>query len=679
MDLAALRKRLDGIDQRLVDALAERLSIVTSVASDKLKRDLPLRHVLREEDILTRIAELSRDAGIDTFFVTEIFQRILDHSVRIQQELLTDVSAPERAEDQALKVGFQGSEGAYSHLAAQRHFGPRNVPATFVGFNTFRGVLEALQRKEIDRAVLPIENTTAGSINDVYDLLAEMDFSLVGEEVQRVDHCLIGLDETVGASDVGRVYSHPQALAQCTEFLSSLRGPDGNGAHVESFTDTAMAVRKVKADGDRTQGAIASSEAARLHGLHIVRQGIANQRENFTRMVVAAREPVRYDLRIPCKTSVVFAVRHEEGALLHIMQRFAQHHLSLTKLESRPRPRAPWEYLFYADFEGNVADPQVAAALDDLPSLTSFLKVLGSYPARNTSQAKAARPRPVSASTPPAGSESTEQPQPTPQVASARSHALTSRARRSQDSVVRFAEVEVGGEKPTVVVATVPTLPTTQLRALARRAKTSGVNLFLWEPEPMAVSDDAKPPRRSSVPPLVPMRATDDAHASVEEEGVTVVVPVTQADRLVLQAKTAQALWLSGRLMDDRAALEAAGTVDRAVFLERAAMASLDEWLGAAEVILSQGNQQVVLVEAGVRAFAGATQRSLDLAAIAQLVEQSHLPVLVDPSQCTDSTVALERLSRAALTVGASGVVLRASRFPTDGVGLCTLAHELSV
>ncbi len=281
------------------------------------------------------------------------------------------------ADDSALlRVGYQGSEGAYSQLAATAHFAGSEVPIRCEGFHSFREMLDALVRGAVDYAVLPIENSIAGSINESYDLLAHMDLSLVGEEFQPIAHCLIGA-ASVPVSSIRRVYSHPVALAQCREFLETLAD-----CHVEAFVDTAMAVEKVKADGDPSQAAIASEQAAALHGLPILQREIADHPENYTRMVIVAREPAHYAPDIVCKTSLIFSTIHEQGALATCISIFADRGLNLTKIESRPKPDTPFEYIFYLDFEGNVDRAVTQGALDALESVTTYLKVLGSYPSR---------------------------------------------------------------------------------------------------------------------------------------------------------------------------------------------------------------------------------------------------------------------------------------------------------
>ncbi|MCA9582464.1 MAG: prephenate dehydratase [Myxococcales bacterium] len=386
--LKELRDTLDGVDQRIVDALAERQRVVSEVTKLKVEIDpqTPLRDRQREEQILTRLAGMGAKAGLDRFFVVNVFRTVLEYSVRVQLEALVDRDNPHRVLERPIVVAYQGGEGAYSHLAGIRHFGARGVEVSYRGFGTFAEALEAVRVGVADYAMLPIENTTAGSINEAYDLLARMELSIVGEEIQPVEHCLVTLPDAE-IDDIRAVFSHPQALAQCRDFLTSL-----SNCRIEAFVDTAMAVEKIKNEKDPTQAAIASEVAAKRHGLKILRRGIANQKENFTRMVVVAEEPVTFDDRIPCKTSLIIATKHEEGALLRCLNVFATHDLNLTKLESRPRPHTPWEYLFYVDIEGNTIDPRVQDAMAELKEHTSYVKLLGSYPARTLRKTQPASP-----------------------------------------------------------------------------------------------------------------------------------------------------------------------------------------------------------------------------------------------------------------------------------------------
>jgi chorismate mutase / prephenate dehydratase len=375
--LETLRQELDQIDGELVDLLARRSKAVERVAAVKSRTNVPLRDVLRESRQVARLAERARALGLDELFVVRIFREIVDFSVRTQEAHL-GMNVRGGDGHRPVAVVFQGSEGAFSHIAGRRFFAPRQGPVTYRGLPTFRGILEEVRAGAADYAMLPIENTTSGSVHDAYDALSHTDLAIVGEEVLRIELCLVGVAD-VPLEDLRKIYSHPQALSQCTAFLASLPH-----CTIESFTDTAMSVERVKAENNPTHASIASAEAATLHGLHVLRRDIANHRENYTRFLVIAREVEPWDARVPCKTSVMFVTPHERGALLACLNVLAGHGLNLTKLESRPRPGRPFEYLFYVDFEGNVTDPNVQRALDEISGLTLSLKIFGSYPARTT-------------------------------------------------------------------------------------------------------------------------------------------------------------------------------------------------------------------------------------------------------------------------------------------------------
>ena len=371
--LTRLRSELDAIDSRIVEALADRLRVIGVIAAFKETQTDQIRDEGRERQLLERIAAHARDLRLDPHFVTRLFREILDYSVRRQQDHLL---ARERGPDQPIIVAYAGTEGAWAHLASQRHFSGRGADVEFRPFESFQATAEAVRGGLAHFGMLPIENSTAGSINENYDLLAQMDLALVGEEIQPVDNCLMAVD-AVPLDQVRRVLSHPQAIAQCARFLSGLPH-----AKVEAFTNTALAARKVRDDRDPSQAAIGSPEAARIWGLNIIARGINDQTENFTRFVVVGPRHLPCDLRIACKTSLIFVTRHEQGALVACLNVLATRGLNLTKLESRPRPAAPWEYVFYVDFEGNLKAPDVESALKELTAHVISLKVLGCYPIR---------------------------------------------------------------------------------------------------------------------------------------------------------------------------------------------------------------------------------------------------------------------------------------------------------
>jgi chorismate mutase/prephenate dehydratase len=581
--------------------------------------------------------ERAREAGLDGFLVTRLFREILGHSLRSQESALGTAQAAPGA---TIRVGYQGIEGAYSHSAARRHFGPRDGEASYRGYDSFETMLDAVESEELDFAVLLLENTTSGSVTASYDLLARMDLALVGEEIQEVDHCLLALEE-VPLSRIRRVFSHPVALSQCGRFLASLAD-----CHVEAFTDTAMAAKRVRDEQDLSQAAVASEEAGRLYGLVVLKRGIADQRENYTRMAIVARRSVSCDLRVPCKTSLLFTTRHEEGALLRCLAVLADHHLSLTKLESRPRPRNPWEYLFYVDFEGNLAHPDVAEALRELAGRTSYLKVLGSYPSRTSSEARPAEPRPrasLPASLP-------EAPQEAPAAALKLPYRLAARGQRPEDTVVVVAGVPIGGSRPVVIAGPCAVESREQVRACARIVKEMGGDLLrggCFKPRTSPYSFQG-----------LGYEGLDMLAEAGAEVGLPIVTEVMHPAHVGPVAEKAHVLQIGARNMQNFSLLKEVGKVDRPVLLKRGMSSSIEELLSAAEYVLSQGNHMVILCERGIRTFETSTRNTLDLSAVPVLRERTHLPVIVDPSHAVGVRRFIPPMARAALAAGAQGLMI---------------------
>jgi chorismate mutase / prephenate dehydratase len=278
------------------------------------------------------------------------------------------------SDETPLRVAYQGAEGAYSHLTAKRRHAGRPGGVLLEGCASFRDAVARLRAGEADYALLPIENTTAGSINETYDLLAGGGLRIVGESLCRVSHCLLGQP---GASVEGlrTILSHPQALAQCRAFLDRL--PQ---AHAVPEYDTAGAARKVRDLADPSLGAIASEEAGRIYGLEILQRGISTEAENMTRFVEIALEAEPCPDGVPIKSSLILELAHRPGSLIHALEVFGRKRINLVKLESRPLPGRAFEYRFYVDIEGHAQVPPLSDALKELVTQGTRVLVLGSYP-----------------------------------------------------------------------------------------------------------------------------------------------------------------------------------------------------------------------------------------------------------------------------------------------------------
>jgi prephenate dehydratase len=263
-------------------------------------------------------------------------------------------------------VAYQGEIGAYSEEGAQALF----PDALHTPLSSIRKVFEAVEVGRADCGLVPIDNSQAGSINETYDLLLRHGLHLVGETVVRVNHCLLGL-EGATIDDLAEIVSHPQAIAQCEEFLNSL------GKSIRAEYDTAGAAKRIGEEKLERTGAIASRRAAKLYGLSVLAERIQTYPDNYTRFGALSRRPE--SLAEPTKSSLVFGVSHVAGSLYRCLGAFAERHLSLNKIESRPRAGRPWEYVFYVDVEMPASDPAMIEALSEVSDHATFTRLLGSY------------------------------------------------------------------------------------------------------------------------------------------------------------------------------------------------------------------------------------------------------------------------------------------------------------
>lgn len=267
---------------------------------------------------------------------------------------------------QTQRVAFQGEPGAYGEIAALDYF-PK---AKLLPAKSFQTVFETLESGKANFAVVPIENSIEGSINETYDLLLKTSTVVYGEIYQRIRHCLIANPGTSN-SEITAAYSHPQALAQCRAYLQK------KGLEPIPTYDTAGAVKLVKQEKMMQAAAIASKRAANLYGMRILEESIEDKKNNYTRFLILSKaqsKPTGHD-----GTSIIFSVRHTPGALYDILKEFAKRRINLTKIESRPTKEVPWEYNFYVDFEGHSHDKEIRELIKAVKKKTLFIKILGSY------------------------------------------------------------------------------------------------------------------------------------------------------------------------------------------------------------------------------------------------------------------------------------------------------------
>jgi len=639
-DIREVRDDIDALDKELLTLLGKRRK--HSIEAAKAKEAEPdwFRDKNREEELLANRIQIGQKLGLDSHYVTSIFQDVVDDSVRIQQEYFQ-----QKANDGpgVIRVAFQGIEGSYSHLAGQEYFSRKGASIFYLGQTQFKDVVDAVEKGRADLAILPIENTTSGGINDVYDLLLHAQLSIVGEIKFKVEHCLLGLPDA-SLSDIRTIYCHPQTVLQCSDFLAQLPH-----CKIEYFTDTALSGKKILDDGKATQAAIASEEAARLYGLSVVERGIANQRANFTRFLVASRKAIDVDPRIPCKTSIVMMTGNQPGSLLETLLIFRDHGINLTKLESRPILENPWEEMFYLDFEGNLADENVQRGLDEVTRSARFIKILGSYPSQDLRAPGSDR----DSVAPQADAEAqSAEPvfKPIHDKRKASGYRLASREYKSEDTIIEVKGARLGGDELVVIAGPCAVESIEQIMACAREVKEHGGRILrggCFKPRTSPYSFQGL--GYEGLEMLV------EAGRKYQLPVVTEVLSPGDVQRV---AETADILQIGARNMQNFTLLSEVGRARRPVMLKRGMSSSLDELLQAAEYILSGGNQQVFLCERGIRTFETATRNTLDLSAVPVLRGRTHLPVIVDPSHAAGKRDLVAPLALASKTVGAHAVMV---------------------
>lgn len=373
-DLLILRDQIDAIDKQIVELYEKRVDVCKEVAEYKIETGKKVFDKVREAEKIEKVKAMA-STEFNKHAVQELFEQIMSISRKLQYQLLAEHGSTSKlpfieTEDLGIRqarVVFQGAEGAYSQAAMNQFFG-KEIKSFHV--DTFRDAMSAIEEGSADFAVLPIENSTAGIVNEIYDLLTEFENYIVGEQIIKIEHCLMAVPGTK-KEDIKTVYSHPQSLMQSSNYLSK------TGWQQISMKNNAFAAQKVKEDGLTGQAAIASETAAEIYGLEILEKGVNNLKDNSTRFIIVTNQKVfRPDAN---KISICFEVPNESGSLYHMLSHFIYNNLNMTKIESRPLEGRNWEYRFFIDFEGNLADSAVKNALRGLREEARNMKILGNY------------------------------------------------------------------------------------------------------------------------------------------------------------------------------------------------------------------------------------------------------------------------------------------------------------
>ena len=375
MDLQELRQNIDLIDKQIVELYEKRMDISKKVAAYKIENGKKILDSEREKEKINKVREMTHNE-FNRHGIAELFEQIMAMSRKLQYQLLTEKGSSGRLpfiavdtlEKEGARVVYPGTDGAYSQIAMQQYFG-ENVNSFHV--DTFRDAMSALDEGSADFAVLPIENSTAGVVSEIYGLLVEFENYIVGEQIITIEHCLLGIPGTK-IEEIETIYSHPQSLMQSAKFLSE----HSNWKQI-SLQNNAFAAKKVADDGKKEQAAIASEKAGALYGLEVLKAGVNQSSTNSTRFIIVTNQKVF--LKQAKKVSICFEIPHESGSLYRMLSHFIYNGLNLNKIESRPLENRNWEYRFFIDFDGNLSDSAVKNALRGLREEAFNLKILGNY------------------------------------------------------------------------------------------------------------------------------------------------------------------------------------------------------------------------------------------------------------------------------------------------------------
>jgi chorismate mutase/prephenate dehydratase len=378
LDLNKIREKITLLDQQLLTLFAERRALTLNVAKSKAHLIRPVRDQQREQELLIRLITQGKKLGLDAHYVTRVFQTIIEDSVLNQQAYLQTLANP-NIQEPAVSVAFLGDKGSYSYLASHRYFSRRAAKIIESGCQSFAEIMQQVESGSVDYGMLPIENTSSGSINEVYDVLQHTNLSIVGEITQPIEHCLLTAVNTK-LNKIKTIYAHGQPFAQCSNFLDKQ-----SDIRIEYCESTADAMAKVYQLQDDSVAVIGSEEGGNLYQLQALEKQIANQIENHSRFILVARKPIEVAEQIPAKTTLIIATGQKPGALVECLLVLKNKGINMCKLESRPIQGRPWEEMFYVDVEANLKHLALQEAISQITEQTNFIKILGCYPIEHIS------------------------------------------------------------------------------------------------------------------------------------------------------------------------------------------------------------------------------------------------------------------------------------------------------
>ncbi len=636
--LDEIRKTITVLDSELLNLLAKRKHIAIEVAKSKKENPRPVRDQIREQELLVRLINQGNKLGLDSHYVTQIYHTILEDSVRSQQAYLQKLVNP-AAQVPTVRIAFVGNSGSDSSLASQKYFTRYGNELVELGCTNYSDVVQQVESGQADYGVLPIENTSSGSINEVFDLLQHTSLFIVGEQNLKIEHSILAAPGTE-LSQIDTLYGHPQVFEQCSHYLNKQENI------TLTFCDsTANAMETAANFNSAKVAALGCPDTSKAFGLQALRKDITNQKENYSRFIIVARKAIDVALQVPAKTSIVIATGQTAGALVEALMVLRDKNIPMTKLESRPMLGNPWEESFYIDLAANLNSPALQDALAKLRSLTRYVKILGCYPSAEVAPtlvpvAEMAKAKSVSEKKP-------------------HLNGLSEKANATSASKINVRNIEIGG--PNFVTIAGPRAVETPALALecAKQIKEFGGEVIFGgafnQETSSAGSWGAK------------YQGLTDLVNAAEHYKLPTLAEVSQTNQVQKVAEQADLMFIRGEQMFQLELLQAVGKVNKPVVLSRHPKASIQQWLDAAHMIQQQGNQQVVLCESGIHTpDQGVT---LDLTALTGLKTKTELPVLINLSYVLTQPEILAPLVQTAQTLGANGVIIETHPAPEHAQG----------
>ena len=382
LDLGEIRDRIDEIDSKLVELLEERLAIVQEVAQFKKQTGKKIFDEIREKEVVTKNLKKVKNMEL-SHYIEIIFKDIMNSSkeyqkfkIGINTKYVNDLDFFDK------KIGYTGVPGSYAYevlinlLKNNKKFDEKNLEnnKNIFNFKSHKDLVEAVNSRKIDIAILPIENSIVGEVRDSIDLINKKSIHIIGEVQHKISHNLIGIKGSK-IEDIKNIYSHEQAFMQCSEFLAN------HDWKLNTMSNTAIGAKFVSECKNIENACIANKKTKEMYDLEILCENINNEKENYTRFFVISNENIVLDKSD--KISIVTSVNDKSGALVELLQIFYEYHLNMVNLKSRPRESKPWEYYFYIDFEGNIKNENVKMALEKIRKKSNYLQILGNYKVYN--------------------------------------------------------------------------------------------------------------------------------------------------------------------------------------------------------------------------------------------------------------------------------------------------------